>query len=180
MISLRKQFPEFKKTAVVSLEPGKEFKTITSEDYKAEGKWMIMFWYPKDFTFVCPTEIATFNKNFDEFAKRNTILYGASTDSEFVHLAWRNNHNDLRDLKFPLIADTSKSLADELGILEADEKVAYRATFIVDPEGIIRWISVNDLNVGRNVDEVLRILDGLQNGGLIPCNWEPGQDVISV
>ncbi|HKJ82282.1 MAG TPA: peroxiredoxin [Ignavibacteriaceae bacterium] len=180
MISLRKQFPEFKKTAVVSLEAGKEFKTITSEDYKAEGKWMIMFWYPKDFTFVCPTEIATFNKNFDEFAKRNTILYGASTDSEFVHLAWRNNHNDLRDLKFPLIADTSKSLADELGILEADEKVAYRATFIVDPEGIIRWISVNDLNVGRNVDEVLRILDGLQNGGLIPCNWEPGQDVISV
>jgi peroxiredoxin (alkyl hydroperoxide reductase subunit C) len=137
---------------------------------------MVMFWYPKDFTFVCPTEIAEFNHNFDEFKKRNVLLLGASTDSHYVHLAWRMNHKDLKDLKFSLIADTSKSLAEALGILtNDDEKVAYRATFIVDPEGKIRWVSVNDLDVGRNVSEVLRVLDALQTGGLTPCNWVPGQ-----
>src|ERR1035437_776712 len=162
LLSIGTQFPEFKKIAVVSIEMGKEFKDITSEDHKNEGKWMVMFWYPKDFTFVCPTEIAEFNKNFEEFTSRDTVLYGASTDSEFVHLAWRNNHPDLKGLKFPLIADTSKSLGESLGILEENEKVAYRVTFITDPEGIIRWVCANDLSVGRNVKEVIRVLDALQ------------------
>ena len=137
-----------------------------------------MFWYPKDFTFVCPTEIAEFNNNAAAFKKRNAQLVGASTDSEFVHLAWRNSHPDLKGLTFPLLADTSKSLAAELGILQSDEKIAYRATFIADPEGNIRFVSVHDLSVGRNVKEVLRTLDALQNGGLMPCNWEPGQKTL--
>ena len=178
ILSVGSTFPEFSKTAVVSLEHGKEFATFTSEDHKKEGKWMVMFWWPMDFTFVCPTEIAEFNKASAEFFDRNTVLIGASTDSEFVHLAWRNNHNDLRNLQFPMLADTSKSLAEELGILEANSKVAYRVTYIVDPQGIIRFVSVNDLSVGRNVKEVLRVLDALQTDELCPCNWEKGQATI--
>jgi len=180
MISLGVQFPEFNKTAVVSTEKGHEFAQISSEDHKKAGQWMVMFWYPKDFTFVCPTEIAEFNKNSGEFRDRDTLLIGASTDSEFVHLAWRKDHDDLRDLRFPLLADTSKSLAEALDILEPEEKIAYRATFIVDPDGIIRWVSANDLSVGRNVKEVLRVLDALQTDELCPCNWEKGQDTLQV
>jgi alkyl hydroperoxide reductase subunit AhpC len=134
MLGLGKKFPAFKKQAVVSLEKGKEFYEITSEDHINADKWMVMFWWPKDFTFVCPTEIAAFNAKFEDFADRDAVLLGASTDSEFVHLAWRNNHDDLRGLQFPMIADTSKSLAEELGILEENEKIAYRVTYIVDPQ----------------------------------------------
>lgn len=180
ILSVGSKLPEFSKTAVVSLEHGKEFATITSEDHKKAGKWLVLFWWPKDFTFVCPTEIAEFNKAYGEFSDRDTELVGASTDSEFVHLAWRNNHSDLKGLKFPMLADTSKSLAEELGILEANEKVAYRVTYIVDPEGTIRFVSVNDLSVGRNVKEVIRVLDALQTDELCPCNWEKGQDTIKL
>ncbi len=162
MLTVGDKFPEFKKLATVSIEKGKEFLEISSEQHVSEGKWMVMFWYPRDFTFICPVEIAEFNKQFEEFKDRDTLLYGASTDTEYVHLAWRKNHEDLKDLKFPLIADTSKSLAEELGILEANDKVAYRATFIVDPKGIIRHVSVFDLNVGRNVNEIIRALDAYQ------------------
>lgn len=180
MLGLGNEFPQFEKTAVVSLEKGKEFSTITSESFKNdEDKWTVMFWWPKDFTFVCPTEIAEFNNKYEEFRDRDTTLIGASTDSEFVHAAWRRDHDDLRGLKFPMLADTSKSLADELGILEENEKVAYRATFIIDPEGIIRWVSAYDLNVGRSVDEVIRVLDALQTDELCPCNWEKGEDTIA-
>lgn len=178
IVSVGSQFPEFKKTAVVSLEKGQEFYDISSDDHKNADKWMVMFWWPKDFTFVCPTEIAEFNKHTEDFADRDTILIGASTDSEFVHLAWRKNHDDLRDLQFPMLADTSKSLAEDLGILEANEKIAYRVTYIVDPQGIIRWVSVNDLSVGRNVNEVIRVLDALQTDELCPCNWQKGEATI--
>jgi peroxiredoxin (alkyl hydroperoxide reductase subunit C) len=181
MLGLGKKFPEFKKKAVVSIEHGKEFAVVSSLDHQNDGKWMVMFWYPKDFTFVCPTEIAEFNKQNGEFRDRDAVLYGASTDSEFVHLAWRNDHKDLKDLKFPLIADTSKSLAEALGILtDDDEKVAYRITYITDPQGIIRWVCANDLSVGRNVQEVLRVLDALQTDELCPCNWEKGKETIHV
>ena len=180
LLSIGTQFPEFKKIAVVSTEKGKEFAEITSQDHINGAKWMVMFWYPKDFTFVCPTEIAEFNTSYEEFRDRDAQLIGASTDTEFVHLAWRKDHKDLKNLKFPLIADTSKSLAEDLGILEANEKVAYRVTYIVDPQGIIRWVSANDLNVGRNVKEVLRVLDALQTDELCPCNWEKGQETIKV
>lgn len=180
ILSVGAEFPSFEKKAVISLEKGKEFTTISSEDHKSAGQWMVMFWYPKDFTFVCPTEIAEFNKHFEDFRDRDAMLLSASTDSEFVHLAWRKDHNDLRELKFPMIADTSKSLAGSLGILtNDDERVAYRATFIVDPQGIIRWVSINDLSVGRNVNEVLRVLDALQTDELCPCNWQKGEATLS-
>lgn len=179
LASIGEKFPAFNKTTVVSLEKGKEFGEITNEDHQKGGKWMVMFWWPKDFTFVCPTEIAEFNKQYQEFSDRDAQLIGASTDSEFVHAAWRRDHDDLRGLKFPMLADTSKSLAEDLGILEAKEKIAYRATFIVDPQGIIRWVSVNDLNVGRNVAEVLRVLDALQTDELCPCNWKKGEETLA-
>ncbi len=179
VLSVGSMFPTFKKQAVVSIEKGKEFYDISSEDHRKAGKWLVMFWWPKDFTFVCPTEIAEFNKKFSDFSDRDTALVGASTDSEFVHAAWRNSHDDLRGLRFPMLADTSKSLAEELGILEANEKVAYRVTYIVDPQGIIRWVNVNDLSVGRNVNEVLRVLDALQTDELCPCNWQKGEATIA-
>lgn len=172
MLTIGQKFPEFKKTAVVSLEAGKEFDTITNEDLN--GKWSVVFWWPKDFTFVCPTEITAFNDHYNEFKELDANLIGASTDSEYVHLAWRNDHPGLKKLQFPMLADTSKSLADDLGILEAEERIAYRATFILDPEGIIRWASVNDLAIGRNVPEVLRVLEALKTGKLTPCDWVPG------
>lgn len=178
-LSLGASFPEFKKKAVVSVEKGKEFYDLSYEEIKNAGKWMVMFWWPKDFTFVCPTEIAEFNKNYQEFEDRDAVLIGASTDSEFVHAAWRRDHEDLRNLQFPMLADTSKSLAEELGILETEEKIAYRATFIVDPQGIVRWVSLYDLNVGRNVKEVLRVLDALQTDELCPCNWQKGEATLT-
>ncbi len=178
MLSVSSKFPEFKKKAVVSIIPGKEFADVTSDEHKKAKKWMVMFWYPKDFTFVCPTEITEFNNKFKDFESRNTLLIGASTDSEFVHLAWRNQHPDLKNLKFPLLADTSKSLSEALGILESEEKIAYRVTYIVDPEGSIRWVCANDLSIGRNVDEVIRVLDALQTGKLTPCNWQKGKPTL--
>lgn len=179
IISVGSEFPSFQKNSVVSIEKGKEFEQVSSEFFKNDdGIWTVMFWWPKDFTFVCPTEIAEFNKRFEDFRDRDTRLIGASTDSEYVHLAWRKDHDDLRGLRFPMLADTSKSLADALGILEPVEKVAYRATYIIDPQGIVRWVSVYDLNVGRNVDEVIRVLDALQTDELCPCNWEKGQETI--
>lgn len=176
-VTVGKAFPQFSKKSVVSIEKGKEFRVI--DNTSINGKWAVMFWWPKDFTFVCPTEIAEFNNHFSDFEDRETILLGASTDSEYVHLAWRKDHADLRNLRFPMIADTSKSLADELGILEPNEKIAYRATFIIDPEGIVRWVNVNDLSVGRNVDEVLRVLDALQTDELCPCNWTKGEETLT-
>jgi len=175
LLTVGNEFPQFSKTAAVSIEMGKEFDTLTNDFKNDNGQWTVMFWWPKDFTFVCPTEISQFNDVYEEFSSRNTTLIGASTDSEFVHLAWRNAHDDLRGLKFPMLADTSKSLAEDLGILEENEKIAYRATFIVDPTNTIRWVCVNDLSVGRNVGEVIRVLDALQTGALTPCNWKKGE-----
>lgn len=174
MLTVGDKFPQFEKKAVISLEPGKEFKTITHDDLK-NGKWTVFFWWPLDFTFVCPTEISSFNNSFGEFEKRDANLVGASIDSEYVHLAWRNSHPELKNLKFPMLADTSKSLSEQLGILEKVNKIAYRTTYIIDPEGTIQHVSVNGLEVGRNVKEILRLLDAFQTGELTPCNWEPGQ-----
>jgi len=174
MLTVGDKFPYFKKAALMS---DKEFAVIESEHHKVENKWMVMFWYPKDFTFVCPTEIIEFNKNHSKFLAMNTLLYGASTDTAEVHLAWRDNDPRLANLTFPLISDTSKSLSEELGILQP-EKVAYRATFIVDPEGTIQWVNVNNDATGRNIAEVLRALEATQNPGLTACNWEPGQPTL--
>ncbi|MGE0018032.1 MAG: peroxiredoxin [Draconibacterium sp.] len=177
MLGVGKKFPDFKKKAVVSLEPGKEFETLTRSEV-LNGKWTVFFWWPLDFTFVCPTEISSFNNHFDDFVKRDANLIGASIDSEFVHLAWRNADPNLKKLRFPMLADTSKSLAKDLGILEKENKIAYRATYIIDPNGVIQHVSVNGLNVGRNVAETLRLLDAFQNGGLVPCDWQPGDPTL--
>ena len=162
---------------MVSRETGKEFQEITHETYA--GKWQVLFFWPMDFTFICPTEIAEFSKRAGDFADRDAQVLGASTDTHYVHLAWRNQHADLRDLKIPMLADNRRELAQALGILHKHDGVALRATFIVDPQGTIRWVSVNDLSVGRNVDEVLRVLDALQTDELCPCNWHKGEATLS-
>ena len=173
VLGIGEKFPEFSVPAVVSTETGKEFTTVTNRDIA--GKWAVVFFWPMDFTFVCPTEIAEFNRELRNFQDRDTVVLGSSTDSQFVHLAWRNNHPGLKDLKYPMLADNKKELSEALGILHPTEKVPLRATYIVDPEGIIRWVSINDLKVGRNVKEVIRTLDALQTDELCPCNWEQGQ-----
>ncbi|HEY0593100.1 MAG TPA: peroxiredoxin, partial [Thermoanaerobaculia bacterium] len=173
MLTVGDKLPEFKVKAVVSLEQGKEFAEITDRTYA--GKWQVLFFWPKDFTFICPTEIAEFGKKNADFADRDAQVLGASTDQEYVHHAWRTHHPDLKGLPFPMLADTKRELSEKLGVLHKEEGVALRATFIIDPEGIIRFVSVNDLSVGRNVDEVLRTLDALQTDELCPCNWKQGE-----
>jgi alkyl hydroperoxide reductase subunit AhpC len=176
MLSVGDRFPGFDLSAVVGLEKGKEFSDITNETYK--GKWQVVFFWPMDFTFICPTEIAEFGKRNKDFRDRDAQVLGVSTDTHFVHLAWRNNHQDLKNLPYPMLADTKRELSSALGILHKEEGVALRATFIVDPEGIIRWVTVNDLSVGRNVDETLRVLDALQTDELCPCNWRKGEKTL--
>jgi len=177
MLGIGEKFPTFEVTATVSREKGKEFEQITNESYA--GKWKLYFFWPKDFTFVCPTEIAGFGKLNKEFADRDAQILGASIDSEFVHLAWRNNHPDLKELPFPMLSDIKRELVEQLGILSVDG-VAQRATYLVDLEGIIRFVYVTDGSVGRNPQEVLRVLDALQSDELCPCNWQKGEETIHV
>jgi len=142
------------------------------------GKWRLVFFWPKDFTFVCPTEIVAFGKLAREFADRDTVVHGVSIDSEFVHLNWRLHHDELRDLPIPMLADVKRELSAACGVLDRNEGVALRATFLVDPDGIIRYAAVNDLSVGRNPAEVLRVLDALQSDELCPCNWNKGEEFL--
>ena len=179
ILSIGDKLPDFSKKAVVTTEKGIEITDINQGHASQQGKWTVLFWWPKDFTFVCPTEIIEFDKSNGAFAERTAIVIGASTDTEFVHLGWRQNHPGLANLTIPMLADTSKSLAEEMGILDCNEKVAYRATVIIDPKGIIQWVSAYPMNVGRNVDEVLRVLDALQTEELTGCGWTPGQQTVT-
>jgi alkyl hydroperoxide reductase subunit AhpC len=176
MLGVGKQFPEYRLNAVVSTDQNKAFQSIDAGTHA--GKWRVIFFWPMDFTFVCPTEIAAFGKLDKEFRARDAQLLGASTDSEFVHLAWRRDKEELRDLPFPMLADVKRELTSALGILDADAGVAQRATYIVDPQGVIRFAYVTDLNVGRNPQEVLRVLDALQTDELCPCNWQKGDETL--
>jgi len=176
MLTVGDKVPAFELQAVVSTEQGKEFETVTDKSHP--GKWLVLFSWPMDFTFVCPTEIAEFARQDKEFRDRDAQVLGLSTDTHYVHLAWRKQHPDLAKIPFPMLADTKRELAAELGVLHKTDGVALRATFIVDPEGVIRWVSVNDLNVGRNVAEVLRTLDALQTDELCPCNWHKGDKTL--
>jgi lipoyl-dependent peroxiredoxin subunit C len=176
MLGVGKQFPEYRLNAVVSTDQTKAFQTIESGTHA--GKWRVIFFWPMDFTFVCPTEIAAFGKLEKEFRARDAQLLGASTDSEYVHLAWRRDKEELKDLSFPMLADVKRELTTALGILDADAGVAQRATYIVDPQGVIRFAYVTDLNVGRNPQEVLRVLDALQTDELCPCNWHKGDETL--
>ena len=183
MLGVGDHFPPFKVKATTSkplaqINIDNVFIEVNNNTY--QSKWLVVFFYPKDFTFVCPTEIAAFGELNKEFADRDTQVLGASTDSEFVHWAWRKHQEELRDLPFPLLADVKRELSQALGILDKNEGVAQRATFIVDPHGVIRFVMVTDLSVGRNPKEVLRILDALQTDELCPCNWSKGEETIDL
>jgi lipoyl-dependent peroxiredoxin subunit C len=176
MLGVGKKFPEYRLNAVVSTDQSRAFETIETGTH--DGKWRVIFFWPMDFTFVCPTEIAAFGKLEPEFRARDAQLLGASTDSQFVHLAWRRDKAELKDLPFPMLADVKRQLTTALGILDEEGGVAQRATYIVDPQGVIRFAYVTDMNVGRSPQEVLRVLDALQTDELCPCNWQKGDDTL--
>ncbi len=168
--------PDFSALAVV----GQEFKTIKLSDYK--GKYVVLYFYPLDFTFVCPTEIIAFDEKLHEFTKRNTEVLGVSVDSQYSHLAWNNtprNKGGLGNVKYPLVADLNKNIARSYGVLLEEAGIALRGLFIIDKEGIVRHLLINDLPLGRSVDEAIRILDALQyvekHGEVCPADWKPGE-----
>ena len=167
-----KQAPDF--TMKTALGNGQDFGKVSLGDYK--GKWLVMFFYPLDFTFVCPTEITGYSDKYEEFQKLDAEVLGASTDSEHSHKAWING--DLGQLKFPLASDMTKKVANDYGILIEEEGIALRGLFIIDPQGIVRYSTVHDLNVGRSVEETLRVLRALKTGGLCPINWNEGDQLL--
>ncbi|MGP3982550.1 peroxiredoxin, partial [Streptomyces sp. KR80] len=172
MLTVGDHFPSYDLTAVVSRDPEKAFTQITPATHV--GQWRVIFFWPKDFTFVCPTEIAAFGRLNEDFADRDAQVLGVSVDSEFVHLAWREQHSELRDLSFPMLSDLRRELAGACGVL-GEDGVAQRATFIVDPDNEIQFVMVTAGSVGRNPHEVLRVLDALQTDELCPCNWKKGE-----
>jgi alkyl hydroperoxide reductase subunit AhpC len=173
---VQKPAPDFKATAVVK----GQFKEISLSAYRGE-KYVVLYFYPLDFTFVCPTEIIAFNDKVKEFEKRNAVVLGVSVDSQYTHLAWINTPRKLGGLgglDYPLVSDLTKKIAGDYGVLTADGAVALRGLFLIDRDGIVRHELVNDLPIGRSVDEALRILDALQHfevhGEVCPANWHQG------
>ena len=165
------QAPQFKAPV---FEDGR-IKEISLSDYK--GKWVVLFFYPLDFTFVCPTEIVEFNKKAEEFRKKNTQLIGVSIDSVYSHKAWCDLSQDkggIGKLNFPLVSDITKKISQEYGIYLEEAGISLRGTFVIDSEGKVRAAIVHDLQVGRNVNEVLRVLNAFQSGELCPVSWNPG------
>ena len=182
MLGVGEMFPKFNLKAVdgipfEDIDVNDAFIEVNNNSYK--DKWLVVFFYPKDFTFICPTEIAAFSEMVESFEERNAQVLTGSTDSEFVHLAWRKHQEELNDVSFPMFSDVKRELTNTLGILDLNEGVSQRATYIVDPQGVIRHVSVNDINVGRNPSEILRILDALQTEELCQCNWNIGEQTIS-
>ena len=178
MLTIGDKFPAFKLKAAVSLEKGKEFQRRHERRLhrQVEGRVLLA----QGLHVRLPDRDRRVRQAATrDFQDRDAQVLGVSTDNEFVHLAWRNSHPDLKNLPFPMLADIKRELSSALGILHKKDGVALRATFIVDPDGIIRYVSVNDLAVGRNVDEVLRVLDALQTDELCPCNWQKGEPTLS-
>lgn len=169
--------PPFTLDAWVGMTPGKEFRQISLSDYR--GKWVVLFFYPADFTFVCPTEIKGFNDALAEFQKLDAVILGASTDSKFSHLAWVKR-GDLGELRYPLLSDFKKETARRYGCLDEKEGVTLRALYIIDPEGVLQYQVVHNLDVGRSVEETLRVLEALQTGSLCPLGWKPGQKTLGL
>jgi alkyl hydroperoxide reductase subunit AhpC len=172
-----KPAPNFTAQAVM---PDGSFKEIKLSDYK--GKYVILFFYPLDFTFVCPTEIIAFSNSMDEFKKRNTEVLGVSIDSHFSHLAWRNTdrkNGGLGDIDYPLVADLNKKITYDYGVMH-EAGIAFRGLFLIDKEGVVQHQLINNLPLGRNIDEALRMVDALQfhenNGEVCPANWKNGED----
>lgn len=175
MLTVGAHFPQFSAPACVGPDP-KNLTTINNTSLK--GHWSIFIFYPKDFTFICPTELVEFNNKVGEFKDRDAKVYGASTDNEYSHLAWCKSHEGLAKLQYPLIA--AQKLSQDLGIIDPSAHVCLRATYIVDPNGVIQWAEANALSVGRSTSEVLRVLDALQSDELCPCNWKKGDAHIKV
>ena len=172
-----KPAPNFTAQAVM---PDGSFKEIKLSDYK--GKYVILFFYPLDFTFVCPTEIIAFSNSMGEFKKRNTEVLGVSVDSHFSHLAWRNTdrkNGGLGDIAYPLVADVNKKITYDYGVMH-EAGIAFRGLFLIDKEGVVQHQLINNLPLGRNIDEALRMVDALQfhenNGEVCPANWKNGED----
>jgi lipoyl-dependent peroxiredoxin subunit C len=178
MLTVGDTLPEFTIPVQQGTDALPAGETLSQDSFP--GKWKVLFYWPKDFTFVCPTEIVGYAGLKEDFADRDAVLIGASTDTAHVHLAWRKSDPDLAAADFPWLADNGAVLAKQLGILDANEHVAYRATFIVDPDNVIQAVQVNGLNVGRNPAETLRVLDALQTDELCPCNWNKGDDVLKI
>ena len=199
MAIVGKQFPDLNVDAMN--EMGDTFKLNVLEEAKNNKKKVLLFWYPKDFTFVCPTELHAFEAAKAEFEKRNTIVIGASCDTPEVHFAWLNTPKDnggIEGVTYPILADSNRNLANTLGILDiTNEKyneetgvvtvdgdnVTYRATYVIDEDGVVQHEGVNNMPIGRNVNEFLRIIDALthvqEKGEVCPANWEEGKDAMS-
>lgn len=174
--------PHFQGTAVVGgpsegLNPDNAFKQISLTDFR--GKWVVLFFYPLDFTFVCPTEIAGFGKAYEDFRDLDAEVIAASTDSKHSHLAWRRQEETLRDLPFMLLADNTKQVARDYNVLKEETGYALRGTFIIDPDGVLQYMVVHNEDVGRSVEETRRVLEALQTGELCPCNWKKGENTLS-
>lgn len=169
MVQVGNQAPDFALEAVVS----DKFTDIKLADYR--GKWVVLFFWPLDFTFVCPTEVTAFSKRIDEFKALSAEVLGASTDSKFTHLAWTEK---IGRVNYPMLADITKDVSRQYGVLIEEQGIALRGLFIIDPEGTLRYQVVHDLNIGRNVDEVLRVLAALQTGELCPVDWEEGMPTL--
>lgn len=164
--------PDFKMNTC--LGDGSDFGKVSLSDYK--GKWLVLFFYPLDFTFVCPTEITAYSGRIEDFKKENAEVLSVSVDSEHSHKAWINS--SLGKVNFPMASDMTKQVSKDYGLLIEDEGVALRGLFIIDPEGVVRYSVVHDLNVGRSVDETLRVLKALKTGGLCPIDWGEGDDLL--
>lgn len=169
------QAPDFSMEAVDG--KGEEFLTVSLSDYI--GKWLVMFFYPLDFTFVCPTEITGISDRADEFKKLGAEILGVSVDSKYSHKAWIEKSREdggLGPINYPLASDITKDVSRKYGVLIEEDGIALRGLFIIDPEGVVRYSVIHDLNVGRSVNETLRVLQALQSGGLCPIDWEPGDE----
>ncbi|MCB2154733.1 peroxiredoxin [bacterium] len=174
MIQVGQQAPDFKAEAL----DGTEFREITLSQYR--GKWVCLYFWPLDFTFVCPTEIKAFSDMTPEFKERGCEVLGGSCDSIYSHLGWTQAKSELADVRHPMFSDYTKSISASLGVLDQERGVSQRATLLIDPHGIVRFVYVTDMNVGRSPEEVLRVLDALQTDELCPCNWKVGEETLHV
>ena len=170
IIQVGKHAPDFRATAYSR----GEFKEVGLSDYR--GKWVCLFFYPLDFTFVCPTEIRSFAEHYTKFQEAGCEILGCSTDSQFSHKNWYER--DLKEVTFPVLADTSLKVSRSFNVLIEETGIALRGTFLIDPKGVLQYASVNNLSVGRSVDEIYRTLKAFQTGGLCPVEWKPGQSTI--
>lgn len=169
MVQVGQPAPQFQAEAVLD----DQFTTVKLSDYR--GKWIVLFFWPLDFTFVCPTEVTAFSKRADEFKALGAEILGASIDSKFTHLAWKEKIGNIR---YPMVSDITKEISSLYEVLREEEGISLRGLFIIDPEGVVRYQVVHDLSIGRNVDEVLRVIKALQTGELCPIDWEEGMETL--